>query len=83
MCTAECTVYGLDCVQRSPLCMGRVHQSALCMGRVHQNALGMGHVHQAVCDLPTRGVEVKSQHVCADEFLNERQHWQEYNPWGD
>ena len=28
-------------------------------------------------------VEVKSQHACADEFLNERQHWQEYHPRGD
>ena len=25
-------------------------------------------------------VEVKSQQACADEFLNERQHWQEYHP---
>ena len=26
------------------------------------------------------GIEVKSRHACADEFLNERQHWQEYHP---
>ena len=28
-------------------------------------------------------VEIKSQHACADEFLNERQHGQEYDPRGD
>ena len=27
--------------------------------------------------------EVKSQHACADEFLNERQHWHEHHPRGD